>query len=582
MSVETEIKLIDNASKVVASTTNNVKILGEEIDKINQKELSLAVKNNFSNFNMGLKNTFDSASNGILNFGANFKSGFNAGLSTFSQLSIALYGVKEILTSISNSISIITSYSDELVGVNARLNLVNDGLLSTHELWNEIYSSSIRSRSSMIDIANSVQKIKMNTDDVFSNNKEALQFAENLSKSFKIAGIDVQGISASMTQLTQALSSGVLQGDEFRSLRENAPNVINLIQEYMGVTRGELQELSSQGKITSDIIKNAILGATDDINAKFEEMPITWEDVNTKFKNIAIEAFQPFLEELGKTPEKIDELSPHWEAFAYIVSDSLTQMTNDFNSFFDGILRRTREVRSELSHLAAIGLFTTSDEIRTEHYGKKLARENVGGFLNLDYYLLNSKEKKELLESTERDASARFILENADKKGLLNTEEQKLLEHLTKGGSLSVISKGTVISHDEKVGIEKYENIINTDWEKRINDKAAEIANSNNKKDKDLSPIDISGYKPLNSIARDVSDISKSINNLNDLNKAITEINEATYHNNVANQFNGNIEIVAYGVDEEGQKAIGKSTEDAIRKVFLNDYQNTQAMGVYA
>lgn len=579
MSVEAEIKLIDNASKVITNTTNNVQILGEEIDKINQKELSLAIKSNFGNLRMGLKNSFDNASNGILDFGDNFKSGFNIGLSTFSQLSIALYGVKEVLTSISNSISIITNYSDELVGVNARLNLVNDGLLSTDELWNQIYSSSIRSRSSMIDIANSVQKIKMNTDDIFSNNKEALQFAENLSKSFKISGIDSQGISASMTQLTQALSSGVLQGDEFKSLKENAPNVINLIQEYMGVTRGELQELSSEGKITSDIIKNAILGATNQINQKFEEMPITWEDVNTKFNNIAIEAFKPFLEELGKTPEKIDELSPHWEAFAYIVNDTLTQMTKGFNDFFDGISRRTKEVRGELSHLAALGLFTTADEIKTEKYGKKLAKENVGGFLNFDYYLLNSKEKADLLESTERDASARFILENANKKGLLNDEEKSLLTHLQKGGSLSVVSKGTVIGHNEKVGIEKYNNIINTDWEKRINDKALEIAKNSSKNDSYGTPIKTSG---ITSIASDVSDISKSINNLNDLNKAIMEINEATYHNNVANQFNGNIEIVAYGVDEEGQKAIGKATEDAIRKVFLNDYQNTQAMGVYA
>ncbi len=87
---------------------------------------------------------------------------------------------------------------------------------------------------------------------------------------------------------------------------------------------------------------------------------------------------------------------------------------------------------------------------------------------------------------------------------------------------------------------------------------------------------------PINNIARDVSDISSNIKSLNDVNKAIMEINAATYHNNVANQFNGNIEIVAYGVDEEGQKSIGKATEDAIRKVFLNDYQNTQAMGVYA
>lgn len=583
MSVQTDIKLIDNASKPIAGITNNLDILGEKLDRINRVQLLTFNKKDFLTFRWNLENSLNGVSKEALNVGESFKNGFEGSFGMLAKLGASIYAINSAVSGVIKVTSFATQYSDNIATTTARINLINDGLMNTHELWNEIYNSSIRARVSMLDTADVVQRIKMNTGDVFSNNKEVLKFTENLSKSFKIAGISAQGISTSMLQLAQSLSSGVLQGDEFKSLKENAPNIINLISDYMGVTRGELEELSSQGKITTDIVKNAILGATDEINQKFDEMPMTWEEVNTKFNNIAIEAFQPFLEELGKTPEKIDELSPHWEAFAYIVSDSLTQMTRDFNSFFDGISRRTKEVRSELSHLSALGLFTTADEIKTEKYGKKLARENTGGFLNLDYYLLGSNEKEKLLKSTERDASARFILENANKKGLLKNDEQKLLEHLQKGGSLSVVSKGTVISHDEKVSLEKYQSIINTDWEKRINDKANEISKSNKKEDKDKGlPINIDGYKSLDGIARDVSDISKGISNLNDINKAIMEINEATYHNNVINQFTGNIQVISYGTGEEEQKAIGKVTENAVRKVIFNDYQNTQAMGVYA
>ncbi len=584
MSVETELKLTDNASKVVVGVTNNLKNLGEEIDKINHTQLLLVNQKNFDSFAVNLNRTLDYTSRGALNIGNNFKSGFEGSFGMLAKLGASIYAINSVVSGVTQALSFATNYSDDMATTTARLNLMNNGLMTTDELWQEIFDSSKRTRGNILDTANSVAKIGLLTDDLFGgNNKELIQFTENLTKSFKIAGTDVAGINSVMLQLTQALGSGVLRGEEFNAVFENAPLLIQNIADYMGVPRGQIKKMAEDGKITADIVKNAILGATDEINTQFEELPITWEEVNTQFGNIAVEAFQPFLEELGKTPGKIDELSPHWEAFVYILSDSLTQATKDFNSFFDGILRRSKEVRSELSHLAALGLFTTADEIKTEKYGKKLARENAGGFLNLDYYLLNSKEKQELLDSTERDASARFILENADKKGLLTPDEQKLLEHLQKGGSLGVVSKGTVISHDEKVSIEKYEKIINTDWEKRINDKAAEIAKSSDKKDEESgAPITTSGYNSLGNIARDVSDISKSINNLNDLNKAIMEINEATYHNNVANQFNGNIIMTNYGVDEEGQKAIGKATEDTIRKVFLNDYQNTQAMGAYA
>ena len=564
MSVQTDIKLIDNASKVLAGINDKVDKLHDKVDAINNTSIKpkdmIETESAFSRLVGGGKDL----------------------LGAFSKISVSLYGIKEIFNGISSVVGTITNYSDTLSETTARLNLMNDGLISTDELWNEIYLSSMRSRGSIVDTADAVAKLGLTTKGVFKDNKELVQFSENLTKSFKIAGTSTQGISSAMLQLTQAMSSGVLRGEELNSIFENAPLLIQNIADYMGVPIGQIRKLAKEGQITSDIVKNAILGATDDINQKFDAMPMKFEDVSNKFNTIAISAFQPFHDELEKTPEKIDALAPHWEAFAYAINDVLTQSARDFNVFFDEITRRTREVRSELSHLAAIGLFTTADEIKTEHYGKKLAKQQAGGLFNLDYYFITHKERTDLLESTERDASARFILENADKKGLLLDEEKKLLTHLQKGGALGSVANGTVISHDEAFGKSQYEKIINTDWEKRIEDKAAKLIADNEGIEKpSYEPISLP-KNDISGIARDVSDISKSINNLNDLNKAIMEINEATYHNNVANQFNGNIEIVAYGVDEEGQKAIGKSTEEAIRRVFLNDYQNMQAMGVYA
>ena len=183
--------------------------------------------------------------------------------------------------------------SDELSMTQARLNNVNDGLQTTAELQQMIYQAAQRSRGEYIGMMQTVAGLKAQTGDTFGSVREAVAFTELLNKQFKIAGADATAISSTMYNLTQALSTGVLRGQDLNIVMSNAPQIAQRIARYMGVSVGELKELASQGKVTADIVKQAILGAADDINQQFEKMPMTFGDAMNKAKNIAVKAFEP-------------------------------------------------------------------------------------------------------------------------------------------------------------------------------------------------------------------------------------------------------------------------------------------------
>ena len=183
--------------------------------------------------------------------------------------------------------------SDELSMTQARLNNVNDGLQTTAELQQMIYQAAQRSRGEYIGMMQTVAGLKAQTGDTFGSVREAVAFTELLNKQCKIAGADATAISSTMYNLTQALSTGVLRGQDLNIVMSNAPQIAQRIARYMGVSVGELKELASQGKVTADIVKQAILGAADDINQQFEKMPMTFGDAMNKAKNIAVKAFEP-------------------------------------------------------------------------------------------------------------------------------------------------------------------------------------------------------------------------------------------------------------------------------------------------
>ena len=195
------------------------------------------------------------------------------------------------------SIKKIIEASDQNAQITARLNLISD---DPEILKKQIYASANDARMAYTDTAASVAKLGLLAKDAFNNTDEIVQFTNLTGKAFKISGAGIQESTAAMHQLTQAMASGRLQGDEFVSVLENAPMVAQAIAKYMGASMGELKQMSSDGKITSDIIKAALFSAADDINAKFGTIPLTWSDIWTQMKSYAFMASDGILKKINE------------------------------------------------------------------------------------------------------------------------------------------------------------------------------------------------------------------------------------------------------------------------------------------
>ena len=219
------------------------------------------------------------------------------------QFAGAVTGIGFVADKIKDVAVAATQTADELTSIRSRINLINDGSQTTAQIMEKVYDAAQRSRGSYTDMADSVAKLNMLAKDAFSSNDEAIAFVEQLNKQFKISGASVQEASAAMYQLTQAMAAGKLQGDEFHSIMENAPLLAQSIADEMGLTVGQLKEMSSQGLITSDIIKEALFNSAEETNAKFAEIPMTFAEVGQSIQNELIQAFQPVLEQISSIPQ---------------------------------------------------------------------------------------------------------------------------------------------------------------------------------------------------------------------------------------------------------------------------------------
>ena len=225
--------------------------------------------------------------------------------------------VKKYIGSALAAISVqkIIDLSDTMTTTRARINLMNDGLQTTDELQSMIMASANRSRAAYQTTADAVSKMGIMAKDAFGNNAELIQFTELINKQFTIAGTSAAGVDAAMLQLTQAMSSGVLRGEELNSIFEQAPTIIQTIADYLGVPIGQIRAMAAEGQITSTIVKNAMLSSADEINAKFNAMPMTFAQVWTLAKNIALEAFEPVIQAIGAGAQWIYE---NWSTIAPI------------------------------------------------------------------------------------------------------------------------------------------------------------------------------------------------------------------------------------------------------------------------
>lgn len=252
------------------------------IDKINKKT------DEATNKIMNASGVTDKFNKKLENTGASANIA-NTGLGKLVKTFISLAAIKK-------GIDIV----DEYTNTASRLALINDGLQTQAELQDKIFAAADRSRGSYNDMADAVAKMGLLAGDAFGSNDELIAFTELMQKSFKIGGADTAMQQGAMRQLTQAMASGRLQGDELTSIMENAPIMYDAIVKYTGKSKGELKEMGSQGKITADIIKNSMFMAANDINTKFGTLPMTFADVWNKIKNSATRAFEGVMESINK------------------------------------------------------------------------------------------------------------------------------------------------------------------------------------------------------------------------------------------------------------------------------------------
>lgn len=205
------------------------------------------------------------------------------------------------------SVQKVLDVSDELAMTTARLNTMNQAFneingtaTETDTIVKQIYASAQNARGSFGDMAAVVAKFGNNARDAFASQDEVIAFANLIQKQMTIAGASTQEASNAMLQLSQALGSGVLRGDELNSIFEQAPNLIQSIADYLDVPIGKIREMAQDGQLTADVVKAAIFSSAEDINAKFEAMPMTWGQVWTSFQNSALMAFQPVLDKVNE------------------------------------------------------------------------------------------------------------------------------------------------------------------------------------------------------------------------------------------------------------------------------------------
>lgn len=267
----------------------------EQMDVSGANDAYLRLSNTISNTERYIRDNTDEQ--------GQFNREINEGVSNADNLMDSIKGIVAAYATI-QTVGNVIELSDTMTQTTARLDLIVDDGGSVEELQNKIYASAQASRGSYLATADAVSKLGSQASQAFSSNDELIAFTELLNKQFTIAGTEVQGIDAAMLQLTQSMAAGRLQGDELTSVLENATPIVQNIQRYLeevqNIDASNIKELASEGVITADVIKNAMFYAADEINTKFETMPVTFGQVWQSFQNTALMAFQPVLERLNE------------------------------------------------------------------------------------------------------------------------------------------------------------------------------------------------------------------------------------------------------------------------------------------
>lgn len=308
MALSNTVQLRDGMSNVLSRIASNLSAVNDRFERMQSLTEQAAPTGLYAQFNSELTGVREELTRTVSEV-EELRSSMTSAQPPAENLTASL---KKLGTAFLGSklVSGIVRMSDEMTQTTARLNLMNDGQQSTADLQELIYQSAMRSRGAYNATADAVAKMGLLAGDAFSSNQETIAFVEQLNKQFKIAGTSAEGQAAAMLQITQAMGSGVLRGEELNSVFEQAPTIIQSIADYLGVSVGEIRSMAQEGELTASVVKSALLSAAEETNRKFNEIPLTWSDVWTQASNMAIMALQPLLEAINWVANNIEVIGP--------------------------------------------------------------------------------------------------------------------------------------------------------------------------------------------------------------------------------------------------------------------------------
>lgn len=219
------ISLVDGSSAVMIRIANAADGMAVSIEKAK-----------------GAMEAMEGASAGASSALGSVKSAFSGMLSTFTMGNIAANVAMRIADAVAQIPGKLMEASDAYSGMQARLQMVSGSAERTAQMNDMIFQSALRARGSYDGMLDSVSKIAMTAKEAFPDARTVVPFVEEIQKLFAIGGTGVQQQKDAMLQLTQALGSGKLQGDEFRSIAEAAPLIEQMVAKEMGVTQGQLKK----------------------------------------------------------------------------------------------------------------------------------------------------------------------------------------------------------------------------------------------------------------------------------------------------------------------------------------------------
>lgn len=289
--------------------------------------------------------------------------GLNAGLATSQMMLSRLTSMSRLLNfqiaiqalrAIGSMMGGLVSKADTFIQIMARLNTVADGTKAGQELQDSLMAAANRSRSGFSEMADSVAKLRSQAGEAFKNNDEAIAFAEQLNKLYKLGGASLEQQKAGTLQITQALASGVLRGDEFNSMMENAPLVAQKLAQHLGVSVGQLRGMAKDGQLTGDALKNALLGSAIATNEEFARLPMTFGDMITQIKNVGMYAFQPLIQSWQEFISSVEgqTFMQALQMSMFAIADVALWLFNLFRDGFSWMINNMDVVMSVLSAVA--------------------------------------------------------------------------------------------------------------------------------------------------------------------------------------------------------------------------------------